>query len=441
MPVTTRRKSKLQTSPAPATSRQAIIIDSLGARLESITSDHTPSEGQLIRDLISPAEATRILNHYTMEALPNKVFSSSITGVRKVHVAALPAHEEVEDEFAYEFLGDPTEGDVDVMNNMSWGWSFFAVYDGHYGFATSRYLKDVLITAVYLDLAGLYNSRDDVPPEEIVKETISNTFIRLDNELISRLESEDEELFDIAMQGSCALLSFYDAKNNRLFTACTGDSRAVLGKRVGSANTRWLAKPLSVDQSFASNPEEVRRVEKEHPGENIIMQSRLMGDLAVSRAFGNARFKSAEVADDIGQQLQRIRSNTVYEMSSPPYVTAEPVVSCYSAIKNGDFVILASDGLWDFLSSEDAVALIGRWTDKYLVDSSSHQRKTKLTQSQEEMFVFEDDHAGVHLIRNALGGVREGRLQFTLSLPPGKDAAKRHRDDITVIVVFFDHAV
>lgn len=184
-------------------------------------------------------------------------------------------------------------------------------------------------------------------------------------------------------------------------------------------------------------------MESEHPGEkDVIIQGRLIGDLAVSRAFGNRRFK---VPDELGGKSTRNKRQHGV-LRSPPYITAEPVVTVHEGVKDGDFVLLATDGLWDFLSSEDAVALVGRWTDEHITpagrnsnsSNGSSKRKTKLTSSQEEMYVFEDDaNVGVHLIRNALGGVREEKLLFTLGLEPGVNKAKKHRDDITVLAVFF----
>lgn len=170
-----------------------------------------------------------------------------------------------------------------------------------------------------------------------------------------------------------------------------------------------------------------------------------MGDLAVSRAFGDARFKISSNntgADRTSLGLQRVTSSNDGLLKTPPYITAEPIITTYTNIKKGDFLILGTDGIWDFLSNEDAVALIGRWSDTNLHEQDdSHSpvvQKTKLTESQEETFVFEDENAAVHIIRNGLGGVRKGRLLFNLSLPPGKNAAKKYRDDITVMVIFFD---
>ncbi|EPS40992.1 hypothetical protein H072_5149 [Dactylellina haptotyla CBS 200.50] len=420
MPAATRQKLQTQTS----TGRVGIDTDRSNV-LEPAVEPEPGSEREACGH-ISTAEATYILNKDALEVSPIPQLESS--RISRLQVASLPAHEENEDAFAYDFLPD-AHSILDHGSEQCW--SFLAVCDGHYGYRTSRYLKDVLIKQVYRALLALYESHQasSPPAEDLVKSTISTAFTALDESILSNSSAPA-----IATQGSCALLSFYDARHNRLFTACTGDSRCVYGKRIGSPqNTRWLSKSLSTDQNFASNPDEVKRVTADHPGEkDVILQNRLMGDLAVSRAFGNKRFKLHE---DGG--AKRLRSGTQYDViKSPPYITAEPEVTAYTAPKEGDFVVLATDGLWDFLSSEDAVALVGRWMDDHI--EKKEQRKTRLTHSQEEMFVFEDDgNVGVHLIRNALGGVREGRLLFTLSLPPGKNAAKKHRDDITVVVAFF----
>ncbi|KAK6541125.1 hypothetical protein TWF694_008498 [Orbilia ellipsospora] len=459
MPAPTRRKSKVQASIPSATvvlnningsnsntgldksadKPATVLNDGIGGRIAAVSPEHHTTAAAATSNkptlnpnptetLISPTEATRILNQRTLD-----VATPETSRISKLQVASLPAHEENEDAFAYDFLLDAQS--IANPNDEEHHWSFFAIYDGHYGVATSQYLKQVLIKHVYNSLLTLYTLHSpSQPPSDIIKSTISTAFITLDSSIITT-----PSLSKIASQGSCALLSFFDARNNKLYTACTGDSRAVLGKRIGSpTNTRWLAKPLSIDQNFASSPDEVKRVEGEHPAERgIVRNHRLMGDLAVSRAFGNKKFKVREEGD-----VKKVRSGKGYDvLRSPPYITARPEVSEYADAKVGDFVILGTDGLWDFLSSEDAVALVGRWTDEHLPSKKlgEGRRSTRLTPSQMEMFVFEagDENVGVHLIRNALGGVREGRLLFTLSLPSGKNAAKKHRDDMTVVVAFF----
>ena len=49
-----------------------------------------------------------------------------------------------------------------------------------------------------------------------------------------------------AYSGSCALVSYYHSESQLLKVACTGDSRAVLGRR--NAAGKWEARALSRDQ-------------------------------------------------------------------------------------------------------------------------------------------------------------------------------------------------
>lgn len=135
---------------------------------------------------------------------------------------------------------------------------------------------------------------------------------------------------------------------------------------------------------------------------------------------------------------------------TPPYVTAEPSISTKKIDpKHNDFVILASDGLWDHITSEQAVRLVGLWLarndpskplreergadslDLVVTDSNEDvprfwerlqqglivrkpedlpapgREYTKVKYGDEKNWVVVDDNAATHLARNALGGADE----------------------------------
>lgn len=46
---------------------------------------------------------------------------------------------------------------------------------------------------------------------------------------------------------------------------------------------------------------------------------------------------------------------------TPPYLTAEPVVTTTNIERKGEFMIIATDGLWDCMSNEQAVKLVEMW--------------------------------------------------------------------------------
>lgn len=149
-------------------------------------------------------------------------------------------------------------------------------------------------------------------------------------------------------------------------------------------------------------------------------------------------------------------------LKTPPYVTATPVVthrkfsfddnsSDISKRRGTQFVVLATDGLWDKLSSEEVVALVGGHLQglrgqvsktqlQTLVPTSSGsptvEGKDKIRKNTEGSWFFGDEDPSVHLIRNAFGGGDEFALRKLMSIP--SPFARRYRDDTTVSVVWWD---
>jgi pyruvate dehydrogenase phosphatase len=102
---------------------------------------------------------------------------------------------------------------------------------------------------------------------------------------------------------------------------------------------------------------------------------------------------------------------------------------------------MASDGLWDSLSSQQAVDLVGKWIVSRKSVPEPKYEAFDFGQGGSERFVegrttVQDGNSAVHLVRNSLGGNHHemvaGRLAFS---PP---FSRHPRDDITVQVVFFN---
>lgn len=299
-----------------------------------------------------------------------------------------------------------------------------------------------------------------LPSASAIDSAIKTGFTRLDDEICHQsvqkvLQADNRlvgaELLAPALSGSCALLSFYDTRSQMLRVACTGDSRAVLGRR--SESGKWTATRLSTDQT-GNNPEEVARLRKQHPGEeHVVRNGRVLGGLEPTRAFGDATYKwSREVGSLLKSKFfGRSQSSLV---KTPPYVTAEPVITTTKIEPDkGDFVIMATDGLWEMLTDEEVVGLVGKWieTQKGGVSSNSQfdaawskvfgskdftglpveaakghgpegQKMPMRVQQwgggqEESRFVVEDKNVATHLIRNALGGKNTEQVQALLTLP------------------------
>jgi pyruvate dehydrogenase phosphatase len=337
------------------------------------------------------------------------------------------------------------------------------------GWTTSAKLRQTLISFVARELnttymAALSNPALVFPTPDSIDTAIKTGFTRLDNEIIhdsvekvnqAKSKRVAAELLAPALSGSCALLSFYDSRSKLLKVACTGDSRAVLGRRGPSG--KWIASPLSIDQT-GGNLEEVARMRKEHPGEpDVIRNGRVLGGLEPSRAFGDAVYKwSVEVQDKLKKSYFTRTPSKL--LRTPPYVTAEPVITTTKVQpENGDFVVMATDGLWEMLSNEEVVGLVGQWLEAQASGSKSDTswlkswfssqsqglpvelaskekstgQKTPIRQLQwgidgaSDRFVVEDKNAATHLVRNALGGKDQDQLCALLTLPA--PYARRYR--------------
>lgn len=349
-------------------------------------------------------------------------------------------------------------------------WEVRIELTGISGWTTSAKLRRVLISFVARELNAAYKSAlvdpsVTLPSAAAIDAAIKKGFVRLDNEIVHgsvektlKMNSKRvaAELLAPAISGSCALLSFYDSSSKLLRVACTGDSRAVLGRR--GPTGKWTATALSEDQT-GGTPSEMARLRAEHPGEEyVVHHGRILGGLEPSRAFGDSIYKwSKEVQEKMKRNFFGRSPPTL--LKSPPYVTAEPIITTTKIEpEKGDFVVMATDGLWEMLTNEEVIGLVGRWLEaqpktgtaagvsgqsnswiKSWLSSSEKSLPIKGTataagkpvegqrkpirQSQwnldenENRFVVEDKNAATHLVRNALGGKNRDLVCALLTLP------------------------
>ncbi|KAJ3080579.1 hypothetical protein HK102_002959 [Quaeritorhiza haematococci] len=273
------------------------------------------------------------------------------------------------------------------------------------------------------------------------------------------IESQIRSAFRPALAGSCAIVAYFEAPDD-LYIACTGDSRAVLGRQLGDGS--FEAVQLSEDQTIR-NVHEYDRMIGEHPGEQdtVFIRGRVLGSLMPTRAFGDSRYKwPVDVQRSLLPALGSKRGLPKNYLT-PPYVTAEPEVTHYKLSpptnnlptttkddKGRDrFLILASDGLYDALSSEECVELVAKYMEKQKMLGNTVNRPQKgqvdffsttavkgEDGKKKKNWSFEDENAATHLIRNALGGADEERVGKLLAIPP--PYSRRYRDDMTVAVIF-----
>ncbi|GKV08122.1 hypothetical protein SLEP1_g19800 [Rubroshorea leprosula] len=255
----------------------------------------------------------------------------------------------------------------------------------------------------------------------------------------SYLDIADKMLMEnpeLALMGSCVLVMLM--KGEDVYVMNVGDSRAVLAQK--AEPDYWLGKArqdlerineetlhdlevydgdqpdsvlnvtalqLTVDHS-TSIEEEVERIRNEHPDDACaVMNDRVKGSLKVTRAFGAGFLKQPKWNDAL---LEMFRID--YKGTSP-YITCIPSLHHHKLGPKDRFLILSSDGLYQYFTNEEAI-------------------------SEVELFITlqpEGDPAQ-HLVEEVLfRAAKKAGMDFheLLEIPQGD--RRRYHDDISIIVI------
>ncbi|KAL2864630.1 type 2C protein phosphatase ptcF [Aspergillus lucknowensis] len=460
--------------------RRALLVDNDQFYTATLSGEqplhkYTDDSDRRVLEMLTPEQATQKLRKNEESYLVNRG-----KGVVRYDIVQVPSNSPIEDDHAEKIVEVPSSTVAANEGRSSSDWMFWAVFDGHSGWTTSAKLRNVLISYVARELNSTYKSASSdpsllVPTSAAVDAAIKQGFVRLDDDIVhssvdkvlkSNSRRAAAELLAPALSGSCALLAFYDTQTSDLKVACAGDSRAVLGRR--AANGKWSATALSEDQT-GGTPSEIKRLREEHPGEpNVVRNGRILGQLEPSRSFGDAFYKwSKDTQEKIKRQFFGRTPHPL--LKTPPYVTAEPIITTTKIEPSqGDFVVLATDGLWEMLSNEEVVGLVGQWIEEQQAgtgtgnkgwvrslfgsqtshlpvetpkETATDGQRRPIRQQQYDIsgaasrFVVEDKNAATHLVRNAMGGKDKDMLCALLTLP--SPYSRRYRDDVTVEVIFF----
>lgn len=183
--------------------------------------------------------------------------------------------------------------------------SYYAVFDGHNGLDAAVYgvshLHQFLAESQYY------------PTDPVL--AFKDAFKKTDEQFIHKSGKEN------LRSGTTAVCALLRPKESMLYIAWLGDSQAVIVKQ---GCPTQIVKPHKPDR-------EDERERIEGMGGSVLFWGtwRVNGQLAVSRAIGDLEYK--------------------------PYVSAEPDVKAIPLDGTEDFLIVACDGLWDFVSEQEAV--------------------------------------------------------------------------------------
>ena len=232
---------------------------------------------------------------------------------------------------------------------------YMSVCDGHgtNGHFVSNFIKTILP----IDMSENLKHRNILTETEKTHEIIKETFIIANDKLV-----ENPNIDSIFSGTTCVSVIYTPEK---LICPNIGDSRAVLARYDPSKN-KYIAIELTRDHK-PTEPDEKQRIlendgriqpfleDGEFVGpERIWIKEEEVPGLAMTRSFGD------RVAATVG-------------------VISEPEIKEMELNENDKFMIIASDGIWEFISSQECIDIISNFYEKndikgccqFLYDESS----------------------------------------------------------------------
>ncbi|CAL4966369.1 unnamed protein product [Urochloa decumbens] len=292
-------------------------------------------------------------------------------------------------------------GPLSFLDSGPYG-TFVGVYDGHGGPETARYINDHLFQNL-----KRFASEQNSMSADVLKKAYEAT----EDGFFSVVTKQWPVKPQIAAVGSCCLVGVICS--GMLYVANVGDSRVVLGKHV-KATGEVLAVQLSAEHNVSI--ESVRKeLQSMHPEDRHIVVLkhnvwRVKGLIQVCRSIGDAYLKKQEFNREPLYAKFRLR-----EPFHKPILSSEPSISVQPLQPHDQFLIFASDGLWEHLTNQEAVDIV------HNSPRNGCARK---------------------LIRAALQEAAKKREMRYSDLKKIDRGVRRHfHDDITVIVVFLDSSL
>ncbi|GJN31603.1 hypothetical protein PR202_gn00114 [Eleusine coracana subsp. coracana] len=121
-------------------------------------------------------------------------------------------------------------------------------------------------------------------------------------------------------------------------------------KELSICRLRMRAVQLSTDHN-TNIVEEVLRIKAEHPDDpQAVFNDRVKGQLKVTRAFGAGFLKKPKFNDIL---LEMFRIDYV---GTSPYISCNPTVLHHRLCANDRFLMLSSDGLYQYFSNDEVVS-------------------------------------------------------------------------------------
>ena len=236
---------------------------------------------------------------------------------------------------------------------LSDGYKFIGVCDGHgeNGHYVSDYLVKHLPLEFQKDLAKSLSEGIPINDDLNTMKTLFTTSFKKTDENLSSYTRTPDSNFDVEYSGSTCVSLLLKQKNfSNIFISNVGDSRAIMIKK--TINNYWTCQQLSRDHKPTEKDEAQRILEYDGEIEKIedddgnwtgplrVWQKGSDGPgLAMTRSFG----------DEIGASVG---------------VVSVPEVTMYKVVEEDKCIIIASDGLWEYMGNKEVTDLVKSLIEK-----------------------------------------------------------------------------
>lgn len=202
--------------------------------------------------------------------------------------------------------------------------SLFCVFDGHGGESMSAAVSKEFVEAVRSGLVK-YAAEQGATGKALIttpaafEATLPSAFVNLDRELHRRVVSGT-----LKESGTTAVCVFVTPTH--VICANSGDSRAIM-----------VSKDVVIPLSFDHKPSNAVERTRIYAAGGVVSMDRVDGDLAVSRAFGDFRYKEC-ASKSWEEQKVSVLPDIVVRPRDP---TAD------------QFIVVACDGIWDVMTNDE----------------------------------------------------------------------------------------
>lgn len=289
-------------------------------------------------------------------------------------------------------------GSLSTLDSGPFG-TFVGVYDGHGGPETSRYINNHLFQHLQR-----FTSEHQCMSQDVIRKAVQAT----EEGFFSLVSKQWAMKPQIASVGSCCLFGIIC--NGTLYIGNLGDSRAVLGRQM-KATGEVIAEQLSPEHNACHEVvrQELQAMHPDDPHIVVLKHNvwRVKGLIQVSRSIGDIYLKKTEYNREPLYAKFRLR-----EPFKRPILSSDPAIEVHELQPQDQFVIFASDGLWEHLTNQEAVDIV--------------QNNPR-------------NGSARRLVKTALQEAAKKREMRYSDLKKIDRGVRRHfHDDITVIVVFLD---